>query len=108
MNRFIDFYHERTADIAKSRLIEERTGMINVNGMYDDTDGFRDNVSIVKKAIMGDVTNEIVSQDEQIQKIDLALEKIMNNGNDNSSNNSSSDDDAEDDDEDHDGNEWDD
>jgi hypothetical protein len=71
--------------------------------MYDDTDGFQDNVLIIKKAIMGDVMNDTVLQDRQIQKIDLALEKLMNNG---SSSNSSNSKDDEDEDEDYDGNEW--
>ena len=49
--------------------------------MYDDIDGFGDNVQIIKKAIMGDVMNEVVLQDKKIQKIDLVLEKIMKGGN---------------------------
>ena len=50
--------------------------------MYDDIDGFGDNVQIINKAIMGDVMNDVVLQDKQIQKMDLALEKIMENGSD--------------------------
>jgi len=110
MNRFIEFCHEQTADITKDCLTDERTAMIKVEGMYDDTDGFADNVSIVKKAIMGDVTNEIVLQDQQIQKIDLALEKIMMNGNGNKKSNvnvNANDDDEDEYDDDYDGNEWD-
>ena len=80
MNRFIDFYQKHTKTITESRLTDERVKMIEVRGMYDDTDGFQDNVPIIKKAIMGDVMNEVVLQDKQIQKMDLALEKLMKNG----------------------------
>jgi hypothetical protein len=100
MNKFIEFCNKQTADVVKDRLDNERVGMRRVEGMYDDTDGFRDNVSIVRRAIMGDVMNEIVLQHERIQKIDLALEKIMKNGNGNSNNSSSDEDDENDDDED--------
>lgn len=81
MNRFINFYQEQTGSIAKNQLTEERSEMIRVKGIYNDTDGFGDNVLIIKKSIMGDVMNQVVLQDETIQKIDLALEKIMKNGN---------------------------
>ena len=80
MNKFIDFYQKYTETIRKSRLVEERDEMRRVRGMYDDIDGFGDNVQIIKKAIMGDVMNDLVLQDKQIQKIDLALEKLLNNG----------------------------
>ena len=79
MNRFIDFYQKHAKTITESRLADERAEMKRVSGMYDDTDGFQDNVPIIKKAIMGDVMNDVVLQDKQIQKIDLALEKIMKN-----------------------------
>jgi hypothetical protein len=102
MNRFIDFYQKHTKTITESRLTDGRVKMIEVRGMYDDTDGFQDNVPIIKKAIMGDVMNGIVLQDKQIQKIDLALEKIMKNG----SNTSNKDDDEDEDDSDYDGNDW--
>lgn len=91
MKRFIRFHHKQTADITQPRLAEERKEMREVEGIYDDIDGFRDNVSIVKQVIMGDVMNEIVLEDKQIQKIDLALEKIMQDG----SRKSKSDDDNE-------------
>lgn len=81
MNRYIDFYHEHTEAIAERRLRSERVEVYMVDGMYDDEEGFADNTQIAKKAIMDDVLNEVVLQDEQVQKIDLALEKIMKNGN---------------------------
>jgi hypothetical protein len=80
MNKFIDFYQKYTETITKSRLVEDRDEMRSVRGMYDDIDEFGDNVQIIKKAIMGDVMNDLVLQDKQIQKIDLALVKLMNNG----------------------------
>ena len=80
MNRFVDFYQKHTNSITESRLADEKAEMIEVIGMYDDTDGFQDNVPIIKKAIMGDVMNDVVLPDKQIQEIDLALEKIMKNG----------------------------
>ena len=90
MNRFIDFYQKHTKTITESRLADERDEMKRVRGMYDDTDGFQDNVWIIKKAIMGDVMNDVVLQDKQIQKIDLALEKIMKNNSSSSSKKSKS------------------
>ena len=35
--------------------------------MYDDTDGFEDNVYLAKKAIIGDVINEVVSFNKRVQ-----------------------------------------
>ena len=109
MNRFNDFCEKHAENITKNWLVEERNDMKDVNGMYDDYDGFRDNVQIINKAIMGDVMNDVVLQDDKIQKIDLALEKIMQNGIDDidkeKKSEFGSDSEAEDEDE-HDGNEW--
>ena len=69
--------------------------------MTTSTD-FRTTLPIAKKAIMGDTMNNLVLQDEEIQKIDLGLEKIMQNGNGNKSESEEDDDEDEDD-----GNEWD-
>ena len=91
MNRFIDFYQKHARTITQSRLADERDEMKRVRGMYDDTDGFQDNVWIIKKAIMGDVMNDVVLQDKQVQEIDLALGKIMKNDSSSSSKKSKSD-----------------
>jgi hypothetical protein len=107
MKRFNDFYDGHIRAITRSRLSNVRVKMGSIKGMYDDTDGFRDNVQIVRKAIMGDVMNEVVLPDEQVQKIDLALEKIMKNGNEYTKE-VKSDEDEDEYDEDYDGNEWDD
>jgi hypothetical protein len=111
MNRFIDYCQKYTRAITESRLADERAEMKRVRGMYDDTDGFQDNVPIIKKSIMGDVMNDVVLHDKQIQKIDLALEKIMKN--DSNSKNKKSKSEADDEDEEeyndaYDSNEWDD
>ena len=108
MNRFIDFCEKHTENITKNWLEEERDEMKDVNGMYDDYDGFQDNVPIIKKAIMGDVMNDVVLQDEKVQKIDLALEKIMENGIDDKEKKSKldSDSEADEDEDEDDGNEW--
>jgi hypothetical protein len=113
MNRFIDFYQKHTRTITQSRLADERDGMKRVSGMYDDTDGFQDNVWIIKKAIMGDVMNDVVLQDKQIQKMDLVLEKLMKNDSGSNSKKSKSKsgskseaDDQDEDEDDYDGNEW--
>jgi hypothetical protein len=109
MSRFIDFCHKHTKNVASSQLTDARTDMRRVRGMYDDTDGFVDNVRIAKKAIMGDALNYVL-QDEQTQKIDLALKKIMKNGDGDGDGSkkleSAGTDDVDDDD--YDGNEWDD
>ena len=111
MNQFIRFCEKHTENITESRFIEERDDMKRVTDIYDDTDGFRDNIHIIKKAIMGDVMSDLVLQDKQIQKIDLALEKIMENGSVDKDKKSKLDLDSEADDEDEDedaddGNEW--
>ena len=109
MNKFVDFCEKYTKTITNSRLEDERAEMKRVRGMYDDIDGFGDNIQIIKKAIMGDVMNDLVLQDKQIQKIDLALEKIMENGSGDKKKKSKLDSDSEADDEDEDeddGNEW--
>ena len=114
LNRFIDFYQEQTNSITEHRLNEERYEMLRVKGMYDDIDGFQDSVPLVNRAIMGDVMNEVVLQNKQIQKIDLALEQIMKNGNGTKMKKSKkkqqaeADEDMEEYDDDYDGNDWDD
>ena len=58
---------------------------------------------------MGDVMNDVVLQDKQIQKIDLALEKIMKNGKGSTKKSKSkSEVNEKEEDEDYDGSEWDD
>jgi hypothetical protein len=104
MNKFIDYCHEHTKTVASSQLQDARTEMYTVTGMYDDTDGFEDNVRIARKVIMGEVLSNVL-QDERTQKIDLALEKIMKNGDGSKKSKSKSE--ADDEDEDDDGNEWD-
>jgi hypothetical protein len=107
LNRFVDFYQKHVDTIAENRLADEKAEMKRVSGMYDDTDGFQDNVWIIKKAIMGDVMNDVVLQDKQIQKIDLALEKIMKNDSSSSSKKLKPEPEADDEDDYDDGNEWD-
>jgi uncharacterized protein (UPF0335 family) len=109
MNRFIEFYGKQTEKITKNRLDEERSDLRHVKGIYDDIEGFGDNVQIIKKVIMGDVMNEVVLPNEQIRKIDL--EKIMKNGRTKSKakkgEQESADDGSDEDYEDDDGNKWD-
>jgi hypothetical protein len=102
MTRFIDYYHNQTQLIAQDRLGKERYKMLKVEGMYDDEEGFMDNTTIVNRMIMTDVMNEEILQNEKIQKLDLALESLMKDGNGNKNN----DVDDEDDDDDDDGNNW--
>ena len=70
MNRFNDFCQEQIKTITERRLKVERTEMIRIRGMYDDTNGFGDNVQIIGKAIIGDIMNEVVLEDKTVQKID--------------------------------------
>jgi hypothetical protein len=112
LNRFNNWYYEQTKAIVKIPLIEERREMRDVEGMYDDTYGFMDSIPIIKKVIMGNALNRVL-QDERIQKIDLALEKIMKNGNGKGSKKGKAKvepqpeiEDEDDYDEDYDGNEW--
>jgi hypothetical protein len=112
LNRFIEYYDTKTRSVSKDSIITIDTEISDVRGLYDDVDGFPDSVPIIKKAIKGDILNAVVLQDEGIQKMDLALEKIMKNGNsegngDQRKKNVKSNDDDEYE-EDDDGNEWDD
>ena len=83
----------------------------DVNGLYDDTEGFKDSVPIVKRAIRSEILNDVILQDKEIQRIDLALGKILKNNNGtlkgkNNTKESELDDNANEYDEDNDGNEW--
>lgn len=83
LKKFITFYEEQTESAIKASPYcnEVRNEISNVKGMYDNTDGFADNVLIIKRAIDGDIVNNILLPDRTIQKMDLALQKIMNDGN---------------------------
>ena len=104
MKRFIDFYQEYTWAITRSRLVSERIELEIVDGMFDECEGFADSVPIVKKAIMSDVMDEVVLQDKKIQKMDLALEKIMKSKS--KSKSEAVDEDEEEYDDNYDGNDW--
>jgi len=112
MKKFTNYYDKYNNAIAENQLTAERNEMWNVKGMYDDIDEFADNTKIVNKAIMGDIMNDIVLQDERVKKIDLVLEKIMKNGKGGKKLESKSESDADnakdDYDNGYDGNEWDD
>jgi hypothetical protein len=121
LNRFIEYYDVKTKSVSKVSINEIQVEISNVRGLYDDIEGFRDSVPIVKKAIKGDIMSNVILQDKDIQKMDLALEKIMKNGNGNDSNDTTTatkkkskkemqtaaDEDSEEYDEDYDGDEWD-
>jgi hypothetical protein len=110
MNRFIDFYQKHAMTITANRRAEERSEMRRVRGMYDDYEGFADSVLIIKKVIMSDVMNEVILQDEKIQKMDLSLEKLMKSKSKSKSEAVDEDEDEDEDeeeyDDDYDGNEW--
>lgn len=110
LNRFIDFYEKQTEPVIRNSVTEARNEVSFVRGLYDDVDGFSDNVQIIRKAIEGDIMHNVLLQDEKIQKLDLALEKIMKDGNGNGIGKDKTKetelDDADDDDESGDGNEW--
>jgi hypothetical protein len=80
-NRFKEFYDKRSESITEASINETRLQVAEVKGLYDDVDGFKDNVQIIKKVIQGDILNNVLLPNEEIQKIDLALERIMKNGN---------------------------
>jgi hypothetical protein len=107
LNRFIEYYEEKTGSVSKSSIKEAREEISKVKGLYDDIEGFNDSVPIIKRVIQGDILNGIILQNEEIQKIDLALEKIMKNGNDKSkSKDNSKEEELDEADEHDDGNEW--
>ena len=109
--KFNTYYLEQTRPVIAKSIIEARSDAGYVRGIYDDTDGFGDNVKIIKKSIEGDILNDILLQNE----MDLALEKIMKNGNGGSNKKkktkkeqqTEADEDSEGyEDDDYDGNEW--
>jgi hypothetical protein len=80
-NQFIEYYDTKTKSVSRYSINEIEKEVSDVDGLYDDIEGFRDSVPIIMKAIKGDIINNAILQDRDIQKMDLALEKIMKNGN---------------------------
>jgi hypothetical protein len=112
--QFIEYYDAITKLISKDNINDIEYEVSTVKGLYDDIEGFKDSVPIIKTAIKGDIMNDVILQDKDIQKIDVALEKIMMNGNANKrlkskkKQKAEADDDTEEYVDDYDGNEWDD
>ena len=106
LNQFIEYCDAKTKSVSKDSINDIETEISNVKGLYEDIEGFRDSVPIIKKAIKGDIINDVILQDKNIQKIDLALEKIMNDGNGKGKDKSKTKEVELDDDDDDDGNEW--
>jgi hypothetical protein len=79
--KFNKYYLEQTRPVIAHSITDAISDAGYVKGIYDDIDGFGDNVQIAKRAIEGDILNNVLLQNDQIQKMDLALEKIMKNGN---------------------------
>ena len=121
-NQFIEYYDAKTRLVSKDSINSIEAEISRVRGLYDDIEGFPDSVPIVKKAIKGDIMNYVILQDKDIQKMDLALEKIMKDGNSKCKDNgkpkneivsisnptTDNDDDDDFDEDEDDGNEWDD
>lgn len=79
--KFNTYYLEQTRPVIKQSITDAISDAGHIRGIYDDIDGFADNVQIAKKSIEGDILNNVLLQNDRIQKMDLALEKIMKNGN---------------------------
>ena len=79
--KFNTYYLEQTQPVIAQSITDAISDAGSIRGIYDDIDEFGDNVQIAKKSIEGDILNNVLLQSDQIQKMDLALEKIMRNGN---------------------------
>ena len=104
--QFIDYYDAKARLVSKDSISSIKAEISRVRGLYDDIEGFPDSVPIVKKAIKGDIMNDVILQDKDIQKMDLALEKIMRNGRTKGKKSEQESVDDDEDYEDDDGNEW--
>ena len=106
--QFIDYYDAKARLVSKDSISSIKAEISRVRGLYDDIEGFPDSVPIVKKAIKGDIMNDVILQDKDIQKMELALEKIMRNGRTKVKGKKSEQESVDDDEdyEDDDGNEW--
>ena len=71
-NQFIEYYDAKTRLVSKDSINSIEAEISRVRGLYDDIEGFPDSVPIVKKAIKGDIMNDVILQDKEIQNMDLA------------------------------------
>jgi len=71
MDKFIDWYQKQSGEVIKARLGGKREELRNVRGFYED-------VSKEKENVEQEIINNTMLPNEQIKKVDLALEAIMN------------------------------
>jgi hypothetical protein len=77
INQFVEWCIKQTSPLVKEPIESVKKELSNVEGLYEYADGFNDNVKRRKKEIEVDIQDNVLAFDENIQKIDLALEKIM-------------------------------
>ena len=82
MTKFIRWYEQQSTPVIRNSVEQITNDAGTVRGIYDDVDGFQDNITTARKSIVGDLMNEL-KQDKGIAKIDAELDKIMKNGNNN-------------------------
>jgi hypothetical protein len=80
LNRFIEYYDGKTKLVSRLSIANVGREISYVDGLYDDIEGFKDSVPIIKRSIQSEILNDVILQDKEIQKIDLALETIMKDG----------------------------
>lgn len=71
MDKFIDWYQKQSAEVIKARLGEKREELSDVRGFYED-------VSTEKENVEQDIIDNTMLPNEQIKKVDLALDALMN------------------------------
>jgi len=70
MNEFIEFFANKTKPVIANSIKDAENQLSNVQGFYED-------VNSEKEEIQTDIMDNVLLQDEEIQKLDLALEKVM-------------------------------
>jgi hypothetical protein len=77
LNDFIEGLGNKIKPIIADKVKKAEDGLSKVEGFYEDVDEFEDNVNTRKEEIETDISDNVLLQDEEIQKLDLALEKLM-------------------------------
>ena len=68
---FLNWYEDKSKSIIKDHRDSENANLLSVEGLINDVDK-------KKQEIEHDILNNTLLQNEQIKKLDKALEKIMN------------------------------
>jgi hypothetical protein len=73
MDKFIEWHQNLTRSVIADKVKEKKDHLSKVEGLYDD-------IESEQQEIEADIINNSLLTNEQVQKVDLALNSIMNNG----------------------------